>query len=85
MTDTSWDCHRHLDVRGLACPLPVLKARKALLGLPPGARLRVEADDPVAAIDLPHFCTEAGHTLLASERQGDVLRFLIERGPTPGA
>lgn len=83
MTDTAWDCDRHLDVRGLACPLPVLKARKALLGMPAGARLLVEADDPLAAIDLPHFCTEAGHRLLASEREGDALRFLIERGAPP--
>ncbi len=80
MTETSWECDRHLDLRGLACPLPVLKARKALLGLPPGGRLLVQADDPLAAIDLPHFCTEAGHTLLASARNGDVSRFLIARG-----
>jgi tRNA 2-thiouridine synthesizing protein A len=85
MTGNAWDSDRHLDVRGLACPLPVLRARKALLGMPPGARLLVEADDPVAAIDLPHFCVEAGHALLASERAGDVLRFLIERGSPEAA
>jgi tRNA 2-thiouridine synthesizing protein A len=71
---------RTLDLRGLACPLPVLKARKALLGLAPGGRLLVEADDPLAAIDIPHFCREAGHVLLATEKRGDAWTFLIERG-----
>ena len=86
MTDSpgDWDCDRHLDARGLACPLPVLKARKALLELPAGGRLLVEADDPLAAIDLPHFCTEAGHRLLASERRGADWRFLIARGEAAG-
>ena len=80
MTGTAWNSDRHLDARGLACPLPVLRARKALLAMPPGARLLVEVDDPLAAIDLPHFCTEAGHRLVASERSGDDQRYLIERG-----
>ncbi len=70
-----------LDLRGLSCPLPVLKARKALAGMPPGQRLGVESDDPVAAIDLPHFCAEAGHVLVAALRQADgSIRFVIERG-----
>jgi tRNA 2-thiouridine synthesizing protein A len=58
----------------------VLKARKALLGLRPGARLTVEASDPLAAIDIPHFCKEAGHRLVATERRGDGWVFVIERG-----
>lgn len=69
-----------LDARGLACPLPVLKARKALQRLAPGARLLVEATDPMAAIDIPHFCEESGHRLVEQETRGEVLRFLIERG-----
>jgi tRNA 2-thiouridine synthesizing protein A len=80
MTGVTWDSDRQLDLRGLACPLPVLKARKALLGLAPGRRLLVEASDPLAAIDIPHFCREAGHTLLATEKRGDAWAFLIERG-----
>ena len=58
----------------------VLKARKALLGLEPGQRLLVEATDKMAVIDVPHFCNETGHRLVASETSGEVLRFLIERG-----
>jgi tRNA 2-thiouridine synthesizing protein A len=53
-----------LDARGLLCPLPVLKARKALSRLPDGAVLRVLTNDPAARIDMPHFCNEAGHALL---------------------
>lgn len=54
-----------LDARGLLCPLPVLKARKRLQSLPPGALLRVTADDPAAVVDMPHFCAEAGHALVS--------------------
>ena len=53
-----------IDARGLLCPLPVLRARKALAGMAPGAVLEIAADDPMAAIDMPHFCAEAGHVLL---------------------
>lgn len=69
-----------IDARGLLCPLPVLKARKALLGLPPGAVLRIWTTDPVAWIDLPHFCAEAGHTLLSAEAAGGDQGFTIRRG-----
>jgi tRNA 2-thiouridine synthesizing protein A len=80
MTAITGNGDRQLDLRGLACPLPVLKTRKALLGLAAGQRLRVEASDPLAAIDIPHFCNEAGHVLVATERRGDAFVFLIERG-----
>lgn len=56
-----------LDLRGLRCPLPVLKARKRLLELAPGAVLKVVADDPAALIDFPHFCAESGHQLVAQD------------------
>lgn len=56
-----------IDATGLLCPLPVLKARKRLQGLRSGQRLRVLADDPAAVIDIPHFCNETGHQLVASE------------------
>lgn len=75
----NWDCSAALDARDLACPLPVLKARKALLGLAPGERLLVEATDPMAAIDIPNFCREAGHRLVRAETAALPLRFLIER------
>ncbi len=59
-----------LDARGLICPLPVLKLRKRLQALTPGQVMRVLADDPVAVVDIPHFCSEAGHTLLESAVDG---------------
>lgn len=74
------DYDLEIDARGLLCPLPVLKARKALLGLPPGAVLRLWASDPMARIDIPHFCAEAGHDLLAAEDAGADQCFTIRRG-----
>ena len=74
-----------LDTTGLSCPLPVLKARKRLAGLPPGAVLRLVTTDPVAAIDVPDFCREAGHALLSTEEgEGGRRVFLIRKAqPTP--
>ena len=69
-----------LDARHLACPLPVLKARRRLAGMAPGARLLVEATDPMAALDLPNLCREDGHRLAWSGAEGGILRFLIEKG-----
>lgn len=70
-----------IDATGLLCPLPVLRARKALARLPAGALLRVLADDPAARIDMPHFCAEAGHALVAEEDLGDGRRaYVIRRG-----
>ncbi len=60
----------HLDALGLLCPLPVLKVRKRMQGLAPGGLIRVEADDPAALIDIPHFCAEQGHELVSVEEQG---------------
>ncbi|MEM9097561.1 MAG: sulfurtransferase TusA family protein [Pseudomonadota bacterium] len=55
-----------LDATGLLCPLPVLKARKRLQSLEIGQVLEVHADDPAARVDIPHFCAEQGHELLAT-------------------
>jgi tRNA 2-thiouridine synthesizing protein A len=71
---------RTIDTTGLACPLPVLKARKVLLAMAPGERLALVASDPLAAVDIPHFCREAGHRLVDSEGRGGLLYFTIERG-----
>jgi tRNA 2-thiouridine synthesizing protein A len=68
-----------LDATGLLCPLPVLKARKRLLALNAGERLRMRADDPAAVIDVPHFCAEAGYALIESAQDGDVQVYLIEK------
>jgi tRNA 2-thiouridine synthesizing protein A len=75
-----WTHDRSLDAGGLRCPLPVLKARKALLGLAPGQRLMVTATDPLSVIDFPNFCRQSGHRLIASESRDGRHVFLIERG-----
>ncbi len=78
---------RHqLDAKGLLCPLPVLRARKALKPLAPGDILAVEATDGAAPADFAAFCKATGHRLLASEQEDGVYRFEIERGAdTPSA
>ena len=56
-----------IDAIGLLCPLPVLKLRKKISGLPRGAVVRILVDDPAAVVDIPHFCKENDHILLDSE------------------
>ena len=68
-----------LDVTGLLCPLPVLKARKRLEALPSGSVLKVVATDPMSMIDMPHFCVEQGHHLLTQEQSGLAYHFRIRR------
>jgi tRNA 2-thiouridine synthesizing protein A len=75
-----WDAE--IDATGLLCPLPVLRARKRLAGLEPGAVLRLVADDPAAVVDVPHFCAEQGHGLVGEADLGAGRRaWLIRRGP----
>lgn len=68
------------DLRGLNCPLPVLKARKRLQALPAGSLLWLETTDPLAVIDIPAFCVDSGHCLVSSEAQAGGHRFLVQRG-----
>lgn len=70
-----------IDARHLLCPLPVLRLRKALAALPSGATVTLLATDPAAMIDVPHFCAESGHELLAAEPAGpDARRYTVRRG-----
>lgn len=71
---------RHvLDATSLLCPLPVLKARKRLQPLEIGDELEMHADDPAAIVDVPHFCNEAGHTLVETRSDGDVQIYVIRK------
>ncbi len=70
-----------LDLRGLKCPLPALMARKALAKLPPGAGLTVMADDPLAAVDIPHMCFFEGHAVESVAIQTGHTLFVLRRGP----
>lgn len=68
-----------LDAKGLKCPLPVLKARKALKDIPAGGTLRVLATDPGAPKDFEHFCKTTGCELLDCHEEEGVLAFLIRK------
>jgi tRNA 2-thiouridine synthesizing protein A len=68
-----------LDVKGLNCPLPILRARKALKEVPPGGTLQVLATDPGAVKDFEAFCRTTGNELVESAAEGEVYRFLIRR------
>ncbi len=68
-----------LDVRGLLCPLPVLKARKRLMSMKPGEVLRMDATDPASVIDVPHYCTESGNDLIDQIQDNDVFTYWIRR------
>ena len=67
------------DLKGLNCPLPVLKARKRLKRMRSGNRVWLETTDPLAAIDIPAFCSDDGHRLVESHAVAGGHRFLVER------
>ncbi len=71
------------DLKGLNCPLPVLKARKRLAGMRTGSRLWLETTDPLAVIDITHMCNEDGHRLLETQKMEDGHRFHIRKGGGP--
>jgi tRNA 2-thiouridine synthesizing protein A len=71
---------RQLDTSGLNCPLPVLKARKILIGMRPGERLEVTTTDPMSVVDMPVFCAQAGHSIVREEKQDGRFVFTLERG-----
>ena len=68
-----------LDAKGLNCPLPILKAKKALQGVPAGGLLEIHATDPGAVKDFEAFCRSTGNELVASSQEGNVFRFVIKR------
>jgi tRNA 2-thiouridine synthesizing protein A len=68
-----------LDVKGLNCPLPILRAKKALKEVPVGGTLQVLATDPGAVKDFEAFCRATGNELLESKMEGKVYSFLLKR------
>jgi tRNA 2-thiouridine synthesizing protein A len=68
-----------LDAKGLNCPLPILKAKKALKELGNGQTLEILATDPGAVKDFEAFARTTGNKLLESDEDGGVYRFIIER------
>ena len=70
---------RILDAKGLSCPLPVLKARRAMQELKPGDVLEVLATDPAAPKDFVNFCEVGGHEMLASTEAAGVFTMRIKK------
>jgi len=76
-----------LDVRGMPCPYPIVKARKAILEVPAGGLLEVLATDPGSREDFVVFARTTGHVLIAATEEAGVFRFVIRRahaGPLAG-
>lgn len=69
----------HLDVCGLTCPMPLLKAKLALNDMASGELLSVVATDPGSERDFEVFAQQSGHALLSSERRGDEFHYLLKR------
>lgn len=67
-----------LDVKGLNCPLPILKAKKALKEIPTGSTLRVLATDPGSVKDFEAFCRTTGNELVETTADSGVYSFLIK-------
>jgi len=68
-----------LDARGMNCPLPILKTRKALNQINTGEILEVTASDPGSVKDMASFCDQTGNRLVASNEAEDSYVFLIEK------
>lgn len=68
-----------LDVKGLNCPMPVLRAKLVLDAMQPGQHLRVEATDPHSVPDFEAFCDKTGHGVVARWEDEGVFGFLLRR------
>ena len=68
-----------LDLRGLKCPLPAMLTRKALAPMPAGTMVKVLADDPLAAVDIPHMCHGEGHAVESVASRDGYTEFSLRR------
>jgi tRNA 2-thiouridine synthesizing protein A len=68
-----------INLRGLKCPLPTLRVRKALTGLQPGDLLVAECTDPLTEIDIPNLISQTGDELLDQSRADKVITFRIRK------
>lgn len=67
-----------LNAEGLNCPLPILRAKKALKGMGAGEVLEIRATDPGSVADFAAFCKQTGNELLSSTSEGDIYKFEIK-------
>jgi len=73
-------CDFTLDATGLSCPLPILRFSKAIKKLKPGQILELLSTDSGTKKDLPEFCKNNGHELLAVKEGGGLWRFYVRKG-----
>lgn len=74
---------RTLDCKGLLCPMPIVKLAKVIKEMGPGQVLLMEATDPGSVPDVQAWSRNTGHPLIAHEREGNVMRFWIQKAWTP--
>jgi len=68
-----------LDTKGLNCPMPIVKAKKAMKDMAAGEEIRIEATDPGSVADFAAFCRTTGNELLESNEEGGVYTYLIKK------
>ena len=74
------DFNDELDARGLNCPLPILRAKKAINKLESGGVLKIIATDPGSVKDFEAFCKQTGNELMETSEAGDEFTFFIKKG-----
>ena len=74
------DFKQELDARGLNCPLPILRTKKAINGLASGEILKVIATDPGSVKDMEAFCKQTGNEMVSSSEAGCDYTFMIKKG-----
>tara|TARA_B100000524_G_scaffold307768_1_gene183376 strand:- start:139 stop:414 length:276 start_codon:yes stop_codon:yes gene_type:complete len=79
--DDGMSADLELNLTGMKCPLPVLKARRQINQMAPRSVLSVTADDPAAPLDFEHFCNTGGHDLLSCTEQAGTFTFRIAKSP----
>jgi tRNA 2-thiouridine synthesizing protein A len=72
-------CDKELDARGLNCPLPILRTKKALTDMAPGQVLKIVATDPGAVKDFQAFAKQTGNTLLSSDAADNEFVFFMRK------
>ena len=70
---------KEIDLTGLYCPLPVIRAREEVDRIAVGDSLKIMADDPAAEEDLKRWATRSGHEVVGSSKNGDVITVVVRR------
>ena len=73
------DFKQELDARGLNCPLPILRTKKAMNGLASGEILKVIATDPGSVKDMEAFCKQTGNEMVSTSQEGSDYTFMIQK------